>query len=157
MSITQLSERTEVQADVIALLSKALADTMVETTKSQTYHWNVTGMSFVPLHNLFQEIYEDHFIAQDKIAERIKALGAYADGRLSDIVNKSTIKETHNLTSAKEMVRDLAEDQKILSKAFLHLANIADENGDLVTNDLAVDRAEKHDKFAWMLNAHLSE
>ena len=29
--------------------------------------------------------------------------------------------------------------------------------GDLVTNDLAIERADVHDKFAWILESHLAE
>ena len=40
-------------------------------------------MAFGPLHALFQQMYEDHFTAQDELAERIKALDAHAEGRHS--------------------------------------------------------------------------
>ena len=52
-------------------LYQCVSETTVTTMLAQNYHWNVTGMAFGPLHNLFQEIYEDHFAAQDELAERI--------------------------------------------------------------------------------------
>ena len=66
-------------AAVIDALHQTLAETCVATMKAQNFHWNVTGMAFGPLHDLFQTIYEDHFEAQDDIAERIKALDGHAD------------------------------------------------------------------------------
>ena len=42
-------------------LYQCVSETAVTTMLAQNYHWNVTGMAFGPLHNLFQEIYEDHF------------------------------------------------------------------------------------------------
>ncbi|MEO1602819.1 MAG: DNA starvation/stationary phase protection protein, partial [Pseudomonadota bacterium] len=40
---------------IIEGLTQALAETAVETMKAQNYHWNVTGMAFGPLHDLFQK------------------------------------------------------------------------------------------------------
>ncbi len=81
MSITATSEVTNIQDANLEHLATSLAETAIETVKAQNYHWNVTGMAFGPLHELFQRIYEDHFQAQDTLAERIKALGGHADGR----------------------------------------------------------------------------
>ena len=64
-------------------LNQAVAETAVTTMLAQNFHWNVTGMAFAPLHELFQQIYEDHFQAQDDLAERIKALDAHAEGTLA--------------------------------------------------------------------------
>ena len=91
MSVHTLSSHLEDRSAVIDEIVAALRQTMVETAKAQTYHWNVTGIAFTPLHALFQEIYEDHFAAQDVLAERIKALGAHADGRLSKAIEENSI------------------------------------------------------------------
>ncbi|MEO1001368.1 MAG: DNA starvation/stationary phase protection protein, partial [Pseudomonadota bacterium] len=34
-------------------------------------------------------------------------------------------------------------------------ADAAEKNGDLLTQDLAIERGQTHEKFAWMLRAHL--
>jgi starvation-inducible DNA-binding protein len=65
-------------------LELALASTAVATAKAQNFHWNVTGMAFAPLHALFEEIYAEHFEAQDTFAERIRMLGRSVDGRQSE-------------------------------------------------------------------------
>ena len=56
---TQL-EQSAVDA-IVDGLTQGLSETVVTTMKAQNYHWNVTGMAFGPLHDLFQKIYEDHF------------------------------------------------------------------------------------------------
>lgn len=155
MSLTVLSENPNTEIKTIHGLRKVLADVVVETAKAQTYHWNVTGMAFGPLHALFQEIYEDHFSAQDELAERIKAIGGHVDGKLSASVSVSTLDECDGSRTAEDMVKQLAEDQKQISGAAIELARIAEHECDLVTNDLAIARASVHDKFAWLLNAHL--
>lgn len=156
MSMSVIADKLDGVSAILEDLAKALGETAVETAKAQTYHWNVTGMAFAPLHALFQDIYEDHFEAQDVLAERMKALGGYADGRLSQSLVVSGIKECDGAIAAERMVENLAQDQRILSSTLKHLARVAEDQGDLVTNDLAIGRAAAHDKFAWMLQAHLA-
>ena len=141
--------------EIVDGLTQALAETAVETTKAQNFHWNVTGMSFGSLHQLFQEIYEDHFEAQDFLAERIKAFAAHAEGRFSVFLERSAVGEHDGRTDARTMVDVLMKDQETLSSTLSSLAQVAEQHGDWATNDMATNRIEKHDKFAWMLRAHL--
>ena len=144
-------------AAIVEQLARGLSETSVVTAKAQTYHWNVTGMAFGPLHDLFQKIYEDHFEAQDMLAERLRALGLKVDGRLQARLEKSRIGECAGAITAQDMVKALAADQKTLSATLLSLARLAERQGDDVTNDLAIERAQAHDKFAWILDAHVAE
>ena len=150
---------TQIDVDAVAAiaegLNQALAETVVTTMKAQNFHWNVEGMGFGPLHALFQEMYEDHFIAQDTIAERVKALDAHAEGRLSEHLSRSAVKDTEGKPDAKGMILDLQHAQEQLSATNRALADLAEEHNDIVTNDMAIERMDVHDKFAWMLRAHL--
>lgn len=143
-------------AELAQGLTKSLAETSVATLKAQNFHWNVTGMAFGPLHALFQEIYEDHFTGQDELAERVKMLGAHAEGRYAEYLKLSSIKESDGKLAAEKMVAELAADQETLSTTLRALAAVAEKHEDIVTNDLAIERANKHDKFTWMLRAHLA-
>lgn len=155
--LNALSKPREDENSVINCLSRSLAELKVETAKAQTFHWNVRGISFQSLHALFQTIYEDHFAAQDVVAERIKALGGHVDGRLDTTLQLSAISECDGDIQADKMVSRLALDQKILSDTFLQLSTVAQNANDAVTSDLAIGRAQVHDQFSWMLDAHLSE
>lgn len=142
---------------VIEHLEQALAETAVATLKTQNFHWNVTGMAFGTLHALFGTIYEDLFAAQDELAERIRSLDRLVDGRMARYLERAKITEALPGLSAQAMVQALAADQQILSHTLLALAGIAEAQGDLVTQDMAIGRAQVHDKFAWMLRAHLAD
>ncbi|MEL6292285.1 MAG: DNA starvation/stationary phase protection protein [Pseudomonadota bacterium] len=150
---------TEISPDAVAEiangLTQSLAETAVTTLKAQNYHWNVEGMAFGPLHALFQEIYEDHFTGQDELAERIKALDAHAEGRMAAYLERSKIKECDGKISAADMIAKLQGDQETLSSTLRALAAVAESHNDIVTNDLAIERADRHDKFAWILRSHL--
>ncbi|MEM7528496.1 MAG: DNA starvation/stationary phase protection protein [Pseudomonadota bacterium] len=136
-------------------LTQALSETTVATMKAQNFHWNVTGMAFGPLHELFQKMYEDHFEAQDDLAERIKALDGHAEGRLSEHLKRSKVEESDGHLSAEDMVKALAEDQELLAGTMSALAEVSGKNGDPLTEDLAIERGKVHEKFAWFLRAHL--
>ncbi len=152
-----LTRPREDEDSVIDALSRSLAELRVETAKAQTFHWNVRGISFQSLHALFQKIYEEHFTAQDILAERIKALGGHVDGRLETTLRLGTISECDGYINAGKMVSRLALDQKILSDTFLQIATTAENANDIVTSDLAIGRAKVHDQFWWILDAHLPE
>ncbi len=145
----------DAKAEIIEALTQSLAETSIATLKAQNFHWNVTGMSFGSLHELFQKIYEDHFEGQDDLAERIKALEGHAEGRYSEFLRRSAITESDGRLTAQQMIEQLKTDQETLSATLRALADLTDQHGDVVTNDLAIERADTHDKFAWMLRAHL--
>ncbi len=155
MKHTKVDLAPDAKTEIIEAITQTLAETAVATMKAQNFHWNVTGMAFGPLHDLFQKIYEDHFEAQDELAERIKALDGHADGQFAVYLKRSSIKESDGRLSAEAMVKMLAEDQETLAATSRALAELADKHGDMITNDLAIERGEKHEKFAWMLRAHL--
>ena len=95
------------QTAITDALNQCVAETAVTTMLAQNFHWNVTGMAFGPLHALFQEIYEDHFVAQDDLAERIKALDAHAEGMLAGMLKRSKVGEHDGHADDKTMVKAL--------------------------------------------------
>ncbi|GIT91585.1 DNA starvation/stationary phase protection protein [Jannaschia pagri] len=155
MAQTASDLSTDAVAVIADALNQAVAETVVTTMLAQNYHWNVTGMSFGPLHALFQEIYEDHFVGQDDLAERIRAIGAVAEGKLAGQLERSKVEEGDEGASDKEMIRHLAEAQETIGATLAGLGAVAAEHGDARTEDLAIERGRIHDKFAWILRSHL--
>lgn len=143
------------QDAICEALNQGVAETVVTTMLAQNFHWNVTGMSFGPLHDLFQKIYEDHFVAQDDLAERVKALGGHAEGQLSGMLKRSKVAEHDGHASAEVMIKAMAKAQDTLAATLAGAAAVAEEHGDLLTQDLAIARGQVHEKFAWLLRAHL--
>ena len=145
----------DAQTAIAEALTQAVAETAVTTMLAQNFHWNVKGMSFGPLHALFQEIYEDHFTAQDDLSERVRALDVHAEGRLSVMLERSKVKEQDGHQSDQEMIRLLVEAEEILAATLAGAGALAAEHDDTLTEDLAIERGRVHEKFAWMLRAHL--
>ena len=153
---TNISARTH--PTVAQAMYQCVAETAVTTMMAQNFHWNVTGMAFGPLHALFQEIYEDHFQGQDELAERIRSIGHTVDGRLTAMIEISKVVEDPEgfRKNDKEMITALAEAQKILAATLAGASDIAAANGDKLTEDLCVERGRAHEKFAWLLESHVS-
>lgn len=155
--MTQTAEAltTDARAAIADALNQSVAETAVATMLAQNFHWNVTGMGFGPLHDLFQKIYEDHFVAQDDLAERVKALDAHAEGTLAGMLARSKVKEHDGHASDKEMIAAMQEAQETLAATLAGAGALAAEHGDTLTEDLCIARGQEHEKFAWFLRAHL--
>ena len=145
------------EPSIAQALYQCVAETAVTTMMAQNFHWNVTGMAFGPLHALFQEIYEDHFAAQDDLAERIRSIGHTVDGRLCSMISSSKVIEDESNASKTdlEMIASLSEAQKTVAATLSGASDLAASYGDKLTEDLCVERGRVHEKFAWLLDAHL--
>lgn len=152
-AVTLSNDARTVIADA---LNQSVAETAVTTMLAQNFHWNVTGMAFGPLHDLFQTIYEDHFVAQDDLAERVKALDAHAEGTLAGMIKRSKVSEHDGHATDKEMIKSMQIAQETLAGTLGEAGAIAAENGDTLTEDLCIARGQVHEKFAWLLRSHLS-
>ena len=72
---TKIGLEKEVTLDIIDALNVLLADKHVLYIKTRNYHWNVTGNSFLELHEFFETLYQEGEEHIDLIAERIRKLG----------------------------------------------------------------------------------
>ncbi|GAA0770338.1 DNA starvation/stationary phase protection protein [Roseibium denhamense] len=155
MQNAAIKNMSDASTATIDALNGCVADTVVATLLSQNYHWNVKGMNFLPLHQFFQEIYEDHFEAQDDLAERIKAMGGHVEATLGEITERTAVRERPGTFNDVAMIEHMLETQQTLASTMATCATIAAEKGDTLTEDLCIARGQQHEKFAWMLRAHL--
>jgi len=144
------------QAAIADALNQCVAETAVTTMLAQNFHWNVKGMAFGPLHDLFQKIYEDHFVAQDDLAERVRALDVHAEGMLAGMLKRSKISEHDGHASDQEMIKLMQDAQETLAATLAAAGELAAEHGDTLTEDLCIERGQTHEKFAWFLRSHLA-
>ena len=105
MSQTAVALSQDARSQIADALNQCVAETAVTTMLAQNFHWNVTGMAFGPLHDLFQKIYEDHFVAQDDLAERIRALDVPAEGTLAGMLKRSKVNEFEGAAKDVEMIK----------------------------------------------------
>ena len=136
-------------------LSRLLADTYTLYLKTHNYHWNVTGPMFNTLHLMFEQQYNELWIAVDLIAERIRSLGAFAPGSYSAFAELSSIPEATGVPSAEEMLADLVAGHEAVTRTARSVFPVADAANDESTADVITQRLQVHEKTAWMLRSML--
>jgi starvation-inducible DNA-binding protein len=141
------------QKQVVELLEHILGDTFMLYMKTHAYHWNVEGPQFHSLHEMFEEQYTDMWKALDDLAERLRALGAYAPLNAAEMQKLSDISPASKTPNAMQMVKDLAQDNEVVSEHIQAAIQKMMEMGDEATADMLIARQQAHDKNAWMLNA----
>ena len=77
---TKIDIPSEARNEVIAVLNQQLADTFDLFSQIKQAHWNVKGMHFIALHQLFDKLAEEAEEFVDDMAERATALGGVAIG-----------------------------------------------------------------------------
>src|SRR5271166_4413338 len=78
---------------LIALLNARLADSTDLRTQVKWAHWNVKGLHFIQLHELFDSVAAHLEEQTDTIAERVTTLGGVANGTVREAAAKSTLNE----------------------------------------------------------------
>jgi starvation-inducible DNA-binding protein len=136
-------------------LNQVLADSYALMSLTHLAHWNVEGPGFFALHTAFQTQYEELFTAIDEIAERIRALGAYAIGGLGTHADAAQMKEFAAPLPQEQYVSALLTANEKLVKDAMHARDLAGELNDPETQDLMTARITLHQKTIWMLKSFL--
>ena len=140
---------------IVGALSTLLASSYTLYLKTHNYHWNVTGPMFTTLHTMFETQYTELALAVDEIAERIRALGAFAPGSYSAFAKLTGVKDETGCPQAEEMIRNLVSDQDTVAVSARGVIEAAKAAHDDASADLATRRLQVHEKNAWMLRSHL--
>ena len=148
-----ISEKDKEQ--IVQGLSQLLADTFSIYIKTHNFHWNVSGPMFVTLHTLFEQQYTELALAIDIIAERIRALGAFAPGSFKAFQDLTSIPDMEDIPDALTMIALLVEDNETIIKTARSIIPLANKAYDTPTADLATARILVHEKTAWMLTSLL--
>jgi starvation-inducible DNA-binding protein len=136
-------------------LNQVLADSYALMSLTHLAHWNVEGPGFFALHTAFQTQYEELFLAVDEIAERIRALGAYALGGLGAFAKVARMKEFTAPISQADCVRALIEaNEKLVADAAV-ARDLAGQANDPESQDLMIGRITLLQKTIWMLRSFL--
>lgn len=153
---TKIDLSTDQREKVIGLLNSRLADASDLKSQAKQAHWNVKGMSFIALHELFDDVataVEGHI---DLIAERVTTLGGTALGTVRVAAQNSTLSEyPHEITDGAAHVdalsTALADFGKVVRKAIDESAELGDQD----TADLFTEISREIDKQLWFVEAHI--
>ncbi len=153
MSSINIGIPEEQREEIAAQLSILLADSYTLYLQSHNYHWNITGPQFRELHLMFEEHYTELALAVDEIAERIRALGAFAPATYAAFGQLSGIKEQDDVPEASEMIKRLTDGHETVVRTCRNALKVAQSADDESTAGLISDRMRVHEKVAWMLRS----
>ena len=136
-------------------LNKLLANETVLYTKTRNYHWNVTGDNFMEMHKFYETQYTELEEIIDEVAERIRTLGHFAHGRLSDYLKTTSLVEQEYTTNQNEQLQNLLNDHETIIRHLRDHVNDFADRRDYGTSDFITGIMEQHEKMAWMIRSYL--
>lgn len=149
-----LPEKTRLE--IIDLLNARLADAIDMKTQAKQAHWNIKGLHFFQLHELFDSIASHLDDQADLLAERATALGGIALGTSRLVAATSSIGEYDlNAVSGEQHVRALSNGLAQLANAARKAIDFSADRGDQGTADVFTEIVRAADKDLWFLEAHL--
>ncbi|NET51561.1 MAG: DNA starvation/stationary phase protection protein Dps, partial [Merismopedia sp. SIO2A8] len=138
------------------ILNVTLAATVDLKTQTKQAHWNVKGIDFYQLHELFDEMASELEEYVDMVAERVTALGAIAYGTARIAASKSLLEEYPlDAVSGEAHLRALADQFARYGQHVREAIAKTDGLGDSDTADLYTEISRTIDKRLWFLEAHL--
>ena len=149
-----LSEKT--RSKVIELLNARLADASDLKSQAKQAHWNVKGIHFFQLHELFDQVATAAEAHTDLIAERITALGGTAFGTVRMAAKNSSLSEYPlEIVDGTAHVDALSTALSDFGKNVRKNIADADDLGDQNSADLFTEVSREIDKLLWFVEAHI--
>lgn len=156
MHKTKIDLSKEMREKLVDILNSRLADAVDLQTQAKQAHWNVKGMSFIGLHELFDQVATNVENYVDSIAERVTALGGTAMGTVRVAAEKSSLREyPHEITDGADHVDALSTALADFGKRIRENIDDSDELGDKDTADLFTEVSRGIDKDLWFVEAHI--
>ncbi|MEJ7848485.1 MAG: DNA starvation/stationary phase protection protein Dps [Pyrinomonadaceae bacterium] len=141
---------------LIAILNQRLADAADLKSQAKQAHWNVKGMNFIALHELFDQVSTEVDVYVEDIAERITTLGGTAMGTVRLAAEKSSLSEyPHEISDGADHVDALSSALADFGKKVRADIDTTDELGDKDTADILTGISRGTDKLLWFVEAHI--
>jgi starvation-inducible DNA-binding protein len=153
---TRIDLGMDIRQGVVEVLSQTLAATLDLKTQVKQAHWNVKGLDFYQLHQLFDEMSAELEEYVDMVAERVTALGGTALGTVRIAAALSMLPEyPYDIIDGVEHITALAERYAIYGEHLRSAIDKTDQLADADTADLYTEISRSIDKRLWFLEAHL--
>lgn len=139
-----------------ALLNAQLADNTDLYTQTKQAHWNVKGIHFLQLHKLFDEVAEMIQGFSDDLAERVTALGGYANGTVRMAAANSSLTEYPvDATEGDDHLHAVRDRWAAYTKSTREASRRAADLNDPTTEDLFIEISRSVDKGLYFIESHL--
>jgi starvation-inducible DNA-binding protein len=156
MHKTKIDLSENVRGRIIESLNDRLADAVDLKSQAKQAHWNVKGMNFIALHELFDQVATEVEAHIDTLAERVTTLGGTALGTVRVAAQRSSLNEYPlEITDGHSHVDALSNALSDFGKKVRSNIDEADELGDKDTADIFTEISREIDKQLWFVEAHI--
>ncbi|MDZ7704028.1 MAG: DNA starvation/stationary phase protection protein Dps [Trueperaceae bacterium] len=156
MFTTQIEIDQDVRSELVEIINQQLADTTDLFTQTKQAHWNVKGIHFFQLHELFDDLAKTMRKKSDTIAERATALGGMALGTTRMAANSSTLPEMPtDISEGSDYLKALVDRYAAYAASTRAAAKRSAELGDPTTEDMFLEVSRDTDEALYFLESHL--
>lgn len=138
------------------ILGQEVANYGVLFVKLHNYHWYVSGPHFFTYHEKLEELYNLVAVLYDEVAERLLMQGGKPVATMKEYLEMATVQEGDSTLSTKEMIEDIINDFRNISKEMkTAIENFTDEDDTI--EDTLVGHLEQLEKEIWMLESTIEK
>jgi starvation-inducible DNA-binding protein len=145
--------QSEIKAKNVLILNQVLANLLDLESQYRVAHWNISGIEFHFLHELFEDLYKKTSNYIDSIGELIRSFGGMATGSVRDSardtkLNEFDISQYKSYPYLNQLCVAVA---MTVRGVLLSLCDCPE----VIVNNYLVDLATKLSKDLYLLESHL--
>jgi starvation-inducible DNA-binding protein len=152
---TKIDINPNSRATLISILNQQLADTSDLYSQIKQAHWNVKGMEFQQLHEMFDMIAAKVEPFIDMLAERVTTLGGTAMGTTRMAAATSSLPEYPIISDGRDHLEAVIERLAAYAKSTRKAIRQTDKLDEPTTADLFTDISREIDLSLYFLESHL--
>lgn len=157
MHTTHIDIPLKNRQSLIKLLNGLLASATDLVIQAKVAHWNIRGMHFITLHELFDKVHETADKGADELAERIGQLGGITEANIQSAAKATNLPVFKNtLSKDKEVITALVKSMAQFTNDCRKGVDAADKLGDTITADILTGISRETDKMLWFVESHLN-
>jgi len=138
--------------EISSNLRRLLADVFALYVKTKNFHWHMSGRHFRDYHLLLDEQATQVFAMTDVIAERARKIGGTTLRSISDIARNQRLKDNNKESvGPQEMISELREDNRQLTRSLRAIHEICDHHNDVATTSLIEVWIDETERRTWFL------
>lgn len=146
-----------IRAQSVELLNKHLAAAIDLHAQMKQAHWNVRGLSFIAIHELFDKVSVEAENYSDLIAERAGGLGGTAYGTVQLAAERSyLVPYSLGIADERKHIFAVAGVLASFGQAIRDDIDKATEFGDADTADLFTEISRDVDHQLWFVESHVA-
>jgi len=138
--------------DISGGLNALLADVFALYLKTKNFHWHMSGPHFRDYHLLLDEHADQIYSMTDEIAERVRRIGGTTIRSIGHIARLQRVLDNDaDYVDPADMLSELREDERALTKRMLAVHTLCDDAGDVATASLLENWIDQTERRIWFL------